>query len=319
MKLVSSNPSVSAALSLFTAFALSACVQEPAPGEESTQDTEAVDDDDDSLSGTGQTTGDPMPDPTTGGGTTTGADAGTDTEDECTFIDCTEDTDGPAPECSLWEQDCPDGEKCQPWANDGGTAWNASKCVPLTDQPGQPGDSCTVEGSGVTGFDSCDIASMCWNVDGETNTGTCVPFCTGSEANPVCDDPSASCVIANDGFLILCLPQCDPLLQDCPDGEACYPADQGFVCAPVATQDGSYGAPCEFTNACAPGLLCAGAQAVPGCVGSMGCCTEFCDLSQPQPSEVCSGLAGGQECVAAFAEGEAPPDYEDVGFCTLPE
>ena len=222
-------------------------------------------------------------------------------------------------ECDVWDQDCPEGEKCAPWANDGGTSWNSLQCVPIQNDPGQPGDPCTVEGSGVSGHDTCDVASMCWNVDPETNEGVCAAFCQGSESNPVCDDPTTSCVIANDGVLILCLPNCDPLLQNCPDGQACYPGDTQFVCVPDASGPdlGAYGDPCEFTNACDPGLLCVGAAAVPECT-SAECCSEFCDLDAPDPDSECQGQGAGQQCLALFEEGQAPPGAEAYGFCAIP-
>ncbi len=260
---------------------------------------------------------DPSDGTTTGEEGSSGGEAG-ETEDDCSFI-C--DTDGPIDggDCSLWAQDCGDGEKCMPWANDGGSAWNSSRCTPIDSVPGQPGDACTVEGSGVSGIDTCDTGSMCWNVD-DKNAGICAPLCTGSEGAPLCDDITTTCVIANDGFLPLCLPSCDPLSQDCQDGSGCYPSENGFVCVPDASGPdlGGYGDACEFTNACDPSLLCAGAGAVPGC-DSARCCTSFCDLSDAEPSANCEGVSGGQECISAFPEGMVPPGSEDVGFCAIPE
>jgi hypothetical protein len=306
-------------LSLSGALALAATACDP-PEEEKTPDETAGETDSDpgpDDPSASSTTGPEMPERETEGGSETEGD----TEDECSFIGCGDDTGIIEPLCSVWEQDCPDGEKCMPWANDGGNSWNATKCVPVDPNPGQPGDACTVEGSGVSGVDTCDISAMCWNVDPETNEGTCVDFCAGSEANPVCDNPSTTCSILNEGALILCLPECNPLTQDCADGEACYPADQGFICAPNAAPDesGNYGDPCEFVNVCNPGLLCANAAGIPGCTGSLGCCTEFCSLADAQPSAACSGVSGGQECLPAFEEGSAPPEYVDVGLCLLPE
>ena len=118
-------------------------------------------------------------------------------------------------ECSVWNQDCPENEKCMPWANDGGNSWNATKCTPLDPNPQQPGDACAVEGSGVSGVDNCAVSSMCWDVDPETNQGICVAFCSGNETESFCDDPGTECTILNDGTLILCLATCDPVLQDC--------------------------------------------------------------------------------------------------------
>ena len=137
---------------------------------------------------------------------------------------------------------------------------------------------------------------------------------------PSRSDVSSTCIVANDGFLPLCLPSCDPISQNCADGEACYPSENGFVCAPDASGPdlGGYGDACEFTNACDPSLLCIGAQSVPGCE-SASCCTHFCDLSDAEPSANCGGVAQGQECVSAFPEGQELPGYEDVGFCTIPE
>lgn len=114
-------------------------------------------------------------------------------------------------QCDLWRPDCPTGQKCMPYAQDGGNVWNATRCAPLDVAAGQPGDSCRVEGSGTSGVDSCGISSMCWDVDPETSEGTCIAFCEGSADSPVCSDPNTQCSITNDGALILCLPKCDPL------------------------------------------------------------------------------------------------------------
>ncbi len=229
------------------------------------------------------------------------------------------DGGGVTNECDIWAQDCPVDEKCMPWANDGGSAWNATRCAPVNDNPGQVGDECMVEGSGVSGIDSCDLSMMCYYVDPETNVGICVGFCQGSAANPVCD-PGYVCTINNDGVLILCRPECDPILQDCMDGVACLPAagsDQ-FTCIVDASGEmGAAGDPCEFINSCDPGLLCGNAETVPDCAGSTGCCTEFCDTSDPAGAAQCS-LGGGQECVPWYEEGQSPPGLENVGLCALP-
>ncbi len=105
-------------------------------------------------------------------------------------------------------------------------------------------------------------------------------------------------------------PECHPLQQDCPEGDACYGVQEGFACAPDASGlEGAEGDPCEFINVCDPGLQCVAAELLPSCFGS-SCCTPFCDLS-----------GGGEcndpetECVAYYPEGEAPPGLEDVGLC----
>jgi hypothetical protein len=208
-----------------------------------------------------------------------------------------------------------------PWDNMGAGSWNATKCTPLDANPAQPGDECMVEGTGVSGVDNCALASMCWAVDPETNTGTCVSFCSGTEANPSCDDPSTTCSITNDGALILCLPDCDPLAQECSEGQGCYGVGSTFICAPNASAPdmGNYGDPCMYLNVCNPGLFCASAVGVPDCQGSEGCCSEFCDLGSSDGAAQCQGADQGQSCIPYFEDGQAIPGFEDVGVCFIPD
>ena len=284
------------------------------PGDDEAGDDESTGADESGGGEQGDTAGDGMD----GGDDMPGESGEEEAGDDSTFI-ANPDGGGVNNECDIWTQDCPEGEKCMPWANDGGGSWNATRCSPLDPNPGQPGDTCTVEGSGVSGIDDCDISNMCWNVDPETNQGTCVPFCEGDEANPLCSDPDNGCSISNDGTLILCLPFCDPLLQDCTEGEACYPEAGGFICSPDASGPdlGAYGDPCEFLNVCDPGFWCADAASVPGCAGSAGCCSAFCDFSEAMADQSCPGFDQGQSCVTFWVEGEAPPGEEDYGLCLI--
>jgi hypothetical protein len=218
--------------------------------------------------------------------------------------------------CSTWHQDCPVGEKCMPWANDGGNAWNATKCTPVDANPGQPGEPCTVEGSGVSGIDSCDVGAMCFFVDGATNMGECVAMCEGSAADPQCAGGCDQCLLANDGVLALCLPACDPLVQDCGDGRGCYPnSSAGFVCLP-SVASGEVSGACEVVNGCTPGEVCVAMELVPDCVEQDGCCAPLCDLAAPDP---CPGAAPGVECVAWFdLAPEVCVDWSTLGACVLP-
>ena len=38
-------------------------------------------------------------------------------------------------ECNIITQDCPRGEKCAVWDEEGGSHWNATRCVPVPAQP----------------------------------------------------------------------------------------------------------------------------------------------------------------------------------------
>ena len=101
---------------------------------------------------------------------------------------------------------------------------------------------------------------------------------------------------------------CHPLLQNCADGEACYPVNDGALCAPIA-EPAQAGDVCEFINACDIGLVCVNADAVDGCAGGAGCCAPLCDVA--------SGLCDDPEavCTPYWEEGTAPPALEDVGLC----
>jgi len=213
-------------------------------------------------------------------------------------------------ECSVVEQDCAHGEKCNVWANDGGTTWNATRCFPVPTDPDGIDEPCTVEVSGTSGVDSCAAGALCWGVSSDSLQGMCTPYCTGSNANPVCEDPWRSCNISSEVVLLLCLPSCDPLDRaTCPKGSACYPQQGRFGCRSDESEAraGPF-APCEHDSACSPGSACISAEHVPGCPARPGrCCAPYCDLTSP-------ACPMGTQCFVP-EPGTAAPGYEHVGFC----
>lgn len=213
-------------------------------------------------------------------------------------------------ECDVWQQDCPAGEKCTPWANDGGNSWNALRCVPIEPFPGQPGEVCTVEGSGVSGIDSCDLGALCWNVDPETNTGYCIAMCTGSPEVPSCAGACDTCALNNDGVLNLCLQQCHPAHHECRTGEACAALGDTFACAPWSGAAAVLDA-CDDTTDCADGLACVGAAQVPGCIDA-SCCTPVCDVT----ADDCAAQLPGTTCAPTGFE--VPGCITAVGLCVSP-
>lgn len=222
-------------------------------------------------------------------------------------------------ECDTWYQDCPAGQKCMPWSDDGASSWNATRCVPIDPDAVAVGETCSVVESGLSGLDDCERHAMCWHVNGTTNMGTCVALCQGSEHHPVCTDPLARCRQASEGTLALCLYDCDPLSQDCNAGQACIPVDDRFICAPDASgDDGVFGDPCPFLNLCDPGLFCAEPDDVPGCLSEDGCCSTLCDLDDPDASATCPGFADGQQCVPWYEEGHAAAPLDRAGACVVP-
>jgi len=261
--------------------------------------------------------------PTTANPTTTTDNPTTTTDDPTTTTDSTTDPyliDPDIPniaECDIWSlDDCPEGQKCMPWANDGGSSWNATKCVAIEDNPGSDGDACNTIGGGVSGQDTCDNHLFCYYTDPEGN-GVCVPMCIGNPEAKDCEDQDAICSVSNDGVLILCRKKCDPLLQDCdyPTDTSCLTAagSNSFVCiADASGEAGAAGDPCAFLNACDPGNFCANADVVPDCNGEVGCCAEFCDVDEAN----CS--TPGTECVPWYGEETPEPGYEKLGACIIP-
>ena len=245
--------------------------------------------------------------------TTTGT-GGDSTTTDGSFI-TPPDGGGGVKECDVWTQDCPPGQKCMPWADNGSSSWNATKCSPIDANPGKEGDPCTVEGSAVSGVDSCDVGLLCWYFD-ENNNGSCIDMCKGTPDAPSCDS-GQTCDVSNDGVLILCLETCDPLVQSCPAGQICFwDFVDEFICDFDASGDmGAYGDPCAYVNVCDYGLYCASPESVPGCDNADGCCSSYCNIQEPN---TCPGADGGQECVPWYTEGMAPPGQENIGACAIP-
>jgi len=215
-------------------------------------------------------------------------------------------------ECSVAEQDCPEGEKCTPWANDGGPVWTAARCGPIVDDPAGLGEPCTVEGSPVSGFDDCQLGAMCFAVDPRTLQGTCVALCDE-------DDPSSCpdgevCVAHDDYQPYVCLPRCDPTEPSaCAADESCRPIGEELLCVPTVTLP--EGLPCGTAEQhCAVEQACVSADALADCA-EPACCTAWCDLSAPAPDLPCAATPG-EVCRPYF---DMPPTgYEHVGACGLP-
>ncbi len=221
-------------------------------------------------------------------------------------------TGAPAGECDVWAQDCHAGAKCAPFDSMHTGVVDTTKCVDVADPAGKAGDPCTAAG-GVVGLDDCDAGLVCWFL-GDKGQGVCTPLCTGSALSPTCGE-GLQCDVSNGGLLPLCLTKCDPLATSCPIGQVCIPSISGlFVCDSDASGDaGAYGDPCEYINVCDPGLLCTSSENVPGCQAP-GCCTEYCDVTQPADSQ-CSG-APTQVCIPFYTM-DPPPGLEDVGQCGI--
>lgn len=250
-------------------------------------------------------TGDPPlststgPEPTTGESSSTGGKS---------FI-VTPDQPVHHPPCNPWAQDCPEGQKCVPWAPIGQNQWTDAKCVDVIGD-GAPGDPCTAPEGGGAGIDDCALGSFCFDLD-ENNQGVCFLQCSGTPDTPVCP-PNAVCGSDQYVVLALCFSRCDPFLQDCPETQICIPNIDDFYCYNDQSGDGGQvNDPCIYGKDCDPGLECVeSATASMGCDPRVsGCCQPYCKLpggSCPNPDQQCLPL---QPIV---------PGHADVGICSLP-
>ena len=219
-------------------------------------------------------------------------------------------------ECNQWTQDCPAGQKCMPYSNDGGNAWNATRCSPIAARPAGIDQPCGMLGGPFSGLDDCDFGLMCWDVNHETLTGRCIPMCAGAASNPLCETPDSHCVQSGSGVPNPCLPKCDPLAQDCREGNKCVLTFDGtFLCVPALGDEGEIDTPCGF-GSCAAGLVCVSDEWQPCPEDSVACCRPICEVGTTGPP--CPVL---EECVPWewFPDGEVPPGLEDVGYCALPD
>jgi len=216
-------------------------------------------------------------------------------------------------ECDPKAQDCPEGQKCTAVSPAPGEPWGINQCVELMGDDAV-GDPCDIVDGKYTGLDNCGVGLICLLTDDEGKGGACVEFCNTDDQCPITD---ANCVIYNDGALPICLSSCDPLIQDCPEGQACYSsAGEQFVCFKESAMpgEGMPGSECQYVNQCQKGSFCANAMVVENCPPeSNGCCTPYCSLSEGDA--VCQPM---EDCLAFF-EGMAPPGYENVGVCRIPE
>jgi hypothetical protein len=103
--------------------------------------------------------------------------------------------------------------------------------------------------------------------------------------------------------LAICLPDCDPLAQDCGDGLGCYATYQTFLCVWDASGDaGGLGAACDNINGCDPGSACVEGSLVPECEGP-SCCAAFCDAGA---ADECDAVMPGTTCTPWFEDGQEP-------------
>lgn len=179
--------------------------------------------------------------------------------------------------------------------------------------PGSSGPSSVTDPSGESS--GTTTSSPGTTTEGESSGGESSTGTTGEADSSSTGDASSegsSSGSTDTGGETGVVDGCDPIAQNCPDGQACYPVMAEFDCYGIS-EAGAQGDDCGFIDVCDAGLFCANAAIVDGCMDDVGCCTAFCDLSDlPDP---CQDISPAMFCVPWYAEGEAPPGLELVGAC----
>lgn len=216
--------------------------------------------------------------------------------------------------CNGLEQldpECAPGQKC---TLDG--EFGASHCVDIVDDPKGLHEPCTTQGDVLSGIDDCDLGLLCWSLDTEGH-GICIGLADGNPGNPTCADSSAHLDLCSECTFGVCLPTCDPLLQDCAAAGICIYFDDAFVCYLDASGDeGQANDACESSNGCDEGLYCLDSvKASIACMqNALGCCQPYCGFSKNAP---CPNP--DQKCLQYFDPmNEIPEGLEDVGICAIP-
>lgn len=202
----------------------------------------------------------------TGGPVTTSGSTGA----ECMFLMCGDMT-VTEPECDIWNEDCPEGSKCMPWDNTGGSstrpsarrstrrrAWRAigaSAAGPTESRQLRQAPAVLVHGQ-RHGHRSLHQHVHRLRGVAELSERAELRHLEQRLADPVFDGVR-------------------PAGAELSDGQICFQGAFDFICDFDASgEEGQYGDACAYINVCDYGLFCATPAAVPGCVSAEGCCSE---------------------------------------------
>ena len=221
--------------------------------------------------------------------------------------------DFPQPECRIWDNDCPEGQKCSPFATgDIGNKADVTKCVLLPVEPKGLGEDCLIQQMDQT--DNCDVGLLCV----EPAPGIpkyCMKTCEGSRDQFSCSDPGYECFTDQLLVYAACLPACHPLTQrpflPCERGAVCVPSNGTFDCLLDMSENGGQAyQSCSGVSTCKPGLMCVDSLFSSACdQNDASCCLPFCDLDDP------SCLGPNEVCLALFSDNSSPPGFADLGLC----
>lgn len=203
-------------------------------------------------------------------------------------------------QCSFFTEDCPEDEKCTP-------EWNGPglRCRPVARQARLVGESCSWGQDFEDGLDDCERHAIC------SRTSVCLSMPFADHEEWVCASEDAVPDFVVTGTAVFCVPNCDPLVGQCPRGMMCVPDDDIFSCLPAAPDATAATEACQFVNECAVGLSCVDPSRNDACdQDADGCCLPFCDVGAPE-------CPPGSECVTWW-DGQGPhplPIVQHVGIC----
>ncbi len=193
--------------------------------------------------------------------------------------------------------------------SDSGTGDPSTSVDPDSSGPSSASDP-TTDSSGTTA-PTTDTTTEGSGSEGSSSEGTTTTDADSSSTGDASSEGSSGSSTDTGGETGV-VDGCDPIAQNCADGQACYPLVDGFECFGIS-EAGAQGDACAFIDVCDAGLFCANAAFVEGCMDDVGCCTAFCDLSNP--ADPCQDISPTMFCVPWYAEGEAPAGLESVGAC----
>jgi hypothetical protein len=199
----------------------------------------------------------------------------------------------------LQQTGCEGGARCTWIIGEGGAGSTA--CAPGGTVG--TGGACTHDADGV---DDCEGGNIC-------TFGKCTAICDVDAASGDCACLRLGGWFADRDDVGACVPECDPVAQDCVDGDdACYlvAGEPTFtVCHPLREDAGFQGDACFYAvGGCGVGFGCL----VPDNEAATMRCGAYCPLGEG--GALCASFVGsGFGCVPLATIGVN--GYEDLGVC----